>query len=121
VTVSMGLAAFGVVLSGLVILLFGNKLGSPERHWFLGMGAIAPAWLVSLLVFLTGLAAAEKGVRVYLAGASAAVLLGVIGTEYCVRYLKSRPGTPHPVVFWLLGMIALAPSWLILLRGIVAR
>lgn len=87
-TVSAGLAAAGILLSGLVVALFGKRLGSPERHWLLGIGAVAPAWLVSLLVFLTRLESAEKEVRVYLAGASAAALLGVIGTEYCVRYLK---------------------------------
>lgn len=118
---SIVLAGIGIVLSGLAVLLFGVKLGSPERHWFVGMGAMVPAWLVGFLVFLTGLAAAEKGVRIYLAASSAAALLGVIGTEYGVRYLKSRSSVVHPAVFWLLGLIALVPSWLVLLRGIVAR
>ena len=117
----MVLAGIGILLSGFVMLLFGMKPEFPERHWFLGMGAIAPAWLVGFLVFLTGLAAADKGVRVYLAGAAATALLGVIATEYCVRYLKARAGGAHPVVFWLLGLLALAPSWLVLLKGIMAR
>ena len=115
-----GLAAAGVLLSGLAVALFGKRLGSPERHWLLGIAALAPAWFVSLLVFLTKLESADKEVRVYLAGASAAALLGVIGTEYCVRYLQSRSWVRQRVMFWLLGIAALVPSWIVLLRGIAA-
>ena len=118
---SIGLATLGVVVSGLVMGIFGNKFATPERYWLLGIAAMAPAWLVSLLGFLTGLAAGEKSLRIYLVGASAAALLGVIGTEYSVR--RSRLASPgwHPWIYWALGLAALVPSWSVLLRGIVVR
>jgi hypothetical protein len=117
----MVLAILGVALSGLVMAMFGKKLGSPERYWLLGIAAIAPAWLVSLLGFLTGLAAAEKSLRIYLVGASAAALLGVIGTEYCVRQSRSTSAGWHPLIYWALGIASLVPSWSVLLKGIVVR
>jgi hypothetical protein len=117
----MGLAILGVVLSGLVMAVYGYRFGSPERYWFLGIAAITPAWLVSLLGFLTGLAAAEKSMRLYLVGASAAALLGVIGTEYCVRHSRSSSAAWHPLIYWALGIASLVPSWGVLLRGIIAR
>lgn len=120
-TTSIGLAVLGIIASALAIVFSGHRLAAPARCWFLGMGALAPAWLVSLLVFLTGLADAGKGLRVYLAGASAAALLGVIGSEYGVRRLEARSGTQAPFIFWLLGVAALVPSWLVLLSGIMAR
>lgn len=118
---SVGLAILGVVSSVLVMAVYGSRFGSPERYWFLGIAAMAPAWLVSLLEFLTGLAAAEKSLRLYLVGASAAALLGVIGTEYCVRYFRSSSAGWHPLIYWALGMASLVPSWGILLRGIIVR
>jgi len=117
----MGLAILGVIVSGLAMAIFGNKFGSPERCWLLGVVAMAPAWLVSLLGFLTGLAVAEKSLRIYLVGASAAGLLGVIGTEYCVRQSRSASLGWHPLTYWVLGVASLVPSWFVLLRGIVVR
>lgn len=118
-TTSIGLAVLGITASALALVFFGHRLAAPGRRWFLGVGALAPAWLVSLLVFLTGLADAE-GLRVYLAGASAAALLGVIGSEYGARRLEARSGTPA-FTLWLLGVAALVPSWLVLLSGIMIR
>ena len=119
-TISIGLALVGIVVSG-VVVVFGHRFGSVEGYWLLGIAAIAPAWLVSLLGFLTGLAAAEKGLRIYLVGASAAALLGVIATEYWVRRSRSNGRAWHPVIYWMLGIAALVPSWSVFLRGIATR
>ncbi len=103
------------------MVVFGRRFGSGEGYWLLGIAAIAPAWLVSLLGLLTGLAAAEKSLRVYLVGASAAALLGVIATEYWVRRSRSNGHAWHPVRYWVLGIATLVPPWSVLLRGIATR
>lgn len=119
-SLSIGLAIIGVVVSGLWAM-FGRQFVSVERYWLLGIAAMGPAWLVSLLTFLTGLAAGEKSLRIYLVGASAAALLGVIGTEYWVRRSVSRATPWHWVLYWAMGAASLVPSWSVLLKGIATR
>ena len=119
-TLAIGLAITGVVLSGLLVV-GRSRSGAVERYWLYGIGAMVPAWLASLLGFLTGLATADKGLRIYLVGASAAALLAVIGTEYWVRRARSTGAAWHPLIYWVLGIVSLVPSWLILLKGIAAR
>jgi hypothetical protein len=56
-------------------------------------------------------------------GASAAAILGLIGSDALLGREERRPGGPRPLACWLLGAAALGPAWLaaLLLAALVAR
>ncbi|MFQ5989144.1 MAG: hypothetical protein ACE5K9_04425 [Candidatus Methylomirabilales bacterium] len=81
----------------------------PERFWLLGMGALAPAWLIAFLSLLApanGLV--PKGVLI---GSSAVPLLGAIVTDTLVRRLRVSGRDHRPMTYWLLGVAGMLPGW----------
>lgn len=112
-TLSIWVGIFGVLAGALASGCFRDRLGKPERYWLVGLAATAPAWIIALTVLLGGLSGEnpDKGMKALLALSTAGGLLGVIATEFCVRWLKARPAEAPGAVYWLLGTAALMPSW----------
>ena len=112
-TLSIWVGLFGVLAGALGSAWLRDRFGEPERYWLVGLAAAAPAWIIALTVLLGGLSGEDpdKGMKALLAAATASGLLGVIATEFCVRWLKARPATVPGAVYWFLGAAALLPSW----------
>ena len=47
----------------------------------------------------------DKTLKAFLVAASSAGLLGVIATEFCVRWLKTQAATAPGVLYWFLGTV----------------
>jgi hypothetical protein len=124
VVLSILLALVGVVASrlGLVRLTAGAPSRDPHVYWAVGLGALAPAWLIAFVALLPS----EAGVRPQLVSSAswllsgAAALIGAIVTEARVRE-AGPPGRAAITRPWRLGALALVPGWLIALAGHVVR
>ena len=88
-----------------------------EYSWLLGVAALAPAWLVSILALL-GQSPTEvidtplpRSVLI----SSAVALLGVIFTDFLNRRLQAKDVAPRWLTLWLLGVAAFVPAWIIAL------
>ncbi len=116
-TLSIWVGLFGVLVGAAAAVYFRDRLVKPEFLWMVGLAAMAPAWLIALTGLLDGLSGVnpDKGLKAFLALSSAAALIGVIATEFCVRWLKTRATWAPRLVYWLLGIVALLPSWGLLL------
>ena len=112
-TLSIWVGVFGVLAGALVSACFRERLGRPERYWLVGLAAAAPAWIIALITLLDGLSGddPDKTLKAFLVASSAAGLLGVIATEFCVRWLKAQTAEGPAVLYWFLGTVALLPSW----------
>ena len=112
-TLSIWVGLFGIVTGAGATVFFRDRLRRPEFLWLVGLAAMAPAWLIALTGLLDGLSGddPDKGLKALLALSSAAALIGVIATEFCVRWLKARVSRAPRALYWLLGTVALAPSW----------
>lgn len=116
-TLSIWIGIFGVLTGALVSGCFRGRLGKPERYWLVGLAATAPAWIIALTLLLGGLSGdnPDKSLKAFLALSTAGGLLGVIATEFCVRWLKRQAATVPGVLYWFLGTVALLPSWGVIL------
>ncbi|MCY4488793.1 MAG: hypothetical protein OXF11_16990 [Deltaproteobacteria bacterium] len=116
-TLSIWVGLFGIVAGAVAAVYFRKRLGKPEFLWMVGLAALAPGWLIALTGLLDGLSGEnpDKGLKAFLALSSAAALIGVIATEFCVRWLKAHAAWAPRVLYWLLGAVALLPSWVLLL------
>lgn len=112
-TLSIWVGVIGIVGGALATACLRDRLGKPERYWLVGLAATAPAWIIALMVLLGGISGEnpDKGMKALLALSTAGGLLGVIVTEFCVRWLKARPAAAPAAVYWFLGTVALMPSW----------
>ncbi len=110
---SIWVGIFGVLAGALVAARLGDRSGGPERYWLTGLAAVAPAWIIALTVLLGGLSGEnpDKSMKALLAASTASGLLGVIATEFCVRWVKARPAAAPGALYWFLGVVALLPSW----------
>jgi hypothetical protein len=106
---------------GLTRLAAGDVCRDPHIYWALGLGALAPAWLIAFV----GLLPTAPGLRPQLASASswllsgAAALIGAIVTEAHVRGARDASEARRVTVTrqWGLGVLALLPAWVIALGG----
>lgn len=123
------LSIFAALL-GLVAIGFGTVLLSrresplrPETHWFLGIAALLPAWLIAFLG-LIGLSTSPgtgKASSLLWILSSAAAVLGVIFTDAALRRLREMGRAQRPSIPWFLGVVALLPGWGIALFGLLVR
>ena len=115
-------AALGVLASGLVLARLGRRPEGPDPGiaWLLGLLGVLPGWIVAF-VGLLGLVEAPVGpVRLAFVGASAGGLIGVIATDVIVRRLRATGGPRPAVTYWLLGLLAITPAWLVTILGLTA-
>jgi hypothetical protein len=121
-TWSLVVAVVGILATGAAVRPLQSKTPGRElRHyWFLGLGALFPAWLIAFLGLLQP--ATEQPGDVPLPPpallSSGAALLGLIATDYLLRRLQ-KPGANFPAaIWWLLGCLALVPAWMVLILSL---
>lgn len=90
----------------------------PHAYWLAGFVALVPAWLVAFLTLLPTSAGPrprfEPG-ALWVLSASAG-LIGAIASEARVRAAEAEARL-RPAALWRLGMLGLAPAWLLALLG----
>ncbi|MFQ5851022.1 MAG: hypothetical protein ACE5JU_10600 [Candidatus Binatia bacterium] len=118
IRLSIVLGVLGLFATGGAVSYLSRRLscGRPQHYWLLGLAALFPAWLVAFLALIPS--PSEQGSRASLPPSvifsSGAGLLGVIFTESVVRKLD-KAGYSSPTGYWLLGLLALVPAWLMAL------
>ncbi len=114
---SILLGIIGVIGTGLVIAYLRRRESSPSpgRYWLIGLAALLPAWLISVLALLGNLTdrSSETPLPPSVLLSSTAALLGVIVTDWAVRRLHGKGPARSPNLYWLLGVIAFLPAWAI--------
>lgn len=116
---SIVLGVLGLFGTGAVVLYLSRWLSNwrPQHHWFLGLAALFPAWLIAF-VGLLGLPAGERvkgSLPPSVILSSGAALLGIIFTDMAVRRLDQSGYALSPPTYWLLGIAGLLPAWVIAL------
>jgi cytochrome c oxidase assembly factor CtaG len=92
----------------------------PTLAWTLGLAALLPAWLLSF-VGLLGPSTGERpepSLAMAFILSSSAGLLGVILSDAAVRRLGNSEREHRSDTYWLLGVVALLPAWVIALLGL---
>ena len=115
---SLAVAVTGSLLSVVVGVLLKHRFEiAPERYWLLGLGGLAPAWLVALLAVLhrTPLGEADTPLPPAVLGSSSVALLGIIVTDFLIRRLQRSGRLLSPVLCWLAGTVAFIPAWAVVL------
>ena len=114
---SIALGVLGIFAAwGALASLERRAAGSKPHHfWLIGLAALFPAWLIAFLALLQP--ATQGGAEVPLPPqallSSGALLCGIIVTDYLLRRLQKSGCTLRPVAYWILGLMALLPAWLI--------
>jgi len=83
--------------------------------WVTGVPALLFAWLVPLVSLLNAVGTAGGPPRKAFMVASAAAILGVLGSDWLINREERRASAARPFAWWLLGAAALAPAWLVAL------
>jgi hypothetical protein len=114
---SLALAAAGLVSSrvGAKALARRSPAPTPRVLWVVGLPALLLAWLVPFVSLLNASGTAEGPPRKAFMLASAAAILGVLGSDWLVNRQEKRGSEARPLVSWLLGVTALVPAWLVAL------
>jgi hypothetical protein len=112
-TISLVLAVVGLLASRLVRRRFRHVM-DPHVEWALGVGAIAPAWLVAIVGLLGSTPRPQVTLltAIALLGTIAAALGGAITTE-----ARVRAGFADHARAWRLGVVALLPAWAVAVVG----
>jgi hypothetical protein len=114
---SLGLAVAGLAASrwGVMLLARRRPLPTPRVLWVAGLPALLLAWLFPFVSLLNAAGTAEGPPRKAFMVASAAAILGVLGSDWLINREEKRGSAARPVVSWLLGAAALAPAWMVAL------
>jgi hypothetical protein len=114
---SLGLAMAGLAASRGGATAFARRTPppSPRTLWVLGLPALLLAWLFPFVSLLNAAGTAEGPPRKAFMVASAAAILGVLGSDWLIAREEKRGSAARPFVGWLLGAAALAPAWLVAL------
>jgi hypothetical protein len=83
--------------------------------WVTGVPALLLAWLFPLVSLLNAVGTAEAPPRKAFMVASAAAILGVLGSDWLIAREEKRRTAARPLAWWLLGAAALAPAWVVAL------
>lgn len=97
-------------------MLYLARRGFPQRselYWLLGITALLPAWLIAFLDLLGRSSGPrpEKALSLSWILTTSVALLGVIVTDQVVKRLRESGRDRRPVIYWLLGVVALLPAW----------
>jgi len=113
---SLGLAVMGLALSRVGARALARRAApSPRVLWVTGLPALLLAWLVPFVSLLNASGTAEGPPRKAFMVASAAAILGVLGSDWLINREEKQGSAARPLVSWLLGAAALAPAWLVAL------
>ena len=115
---SLAVGLTGILASGGATFLLGRRTRPSAHHyWALGLGGLFPAWLISFIALLQSAPGAQD-TPLPPAGlfSSSIALLGIIATEFLVRWLDEHGRSRSHWSFWSLGALALGPGWIIALR-----
>ena len=115
---SIVLGVLGLFATGAVVPFLRSRVSNwrPQHHWFLGLAALFPAWLIAFLGLLPSSIGPEYDPLPRSALLSSVVaLLGVVFTDTTVRQLDKRGYSLSPFTYWLLGAAGLVPAWVIAL------
>ena len=95
----------------------------PLRYWSVGFAALLPAWLLAFVGLLGSPSGQGVGVTLPLPAlfSSGVGLLGIVLTDALVRRLHASRRAHHPMIYWLLGLVAFVPAWCIALLGLLRR
>lgn len=120
---SLAAAVVGLLATWGAMARFGQRPSpsGPVRYWLLGLGGLAPAWLIAFLGLLgpSPMGRAEGVLGASFLVSSAAALLGVIVTDGAVRRLRESGRDHAPLTYWLLGVAAIGPAWGAALLGLL--
>jgi hypothetical protein len=114
---SLALAVVGVLVSRWGAAAVARRPGppTPRTLWVVGLPALLLAWLVPFVALLNASGTIEGPPRKTFMGASAAALLGVLGSDWLINREEKRGPEARPLLSWLLGAAALVPAWLVAL------
>ena len=114
---SLGLSVVGLVASRVGASALARRAPAPTPRilWVIGLPALLLAWLVPFVSLLNASGSAEGPPRKTFMVASAAAILGVLGSDWLINREEARGSAARPLVSWLLGAAALAPAWLVAL------
>jgi hypothetical protein len=119
--VSVVLAVAGLAASAAVRRRL-TRVSDAHVDWALGVAALVPAWLVAVVGLLGPSVRPQVTaiIAVALVGTIAAVLGGAITTEARVRADAAAGRMDRPRA-WRLGLVAVAPAWLVAMAGALLR
>jgi len=110
---------FGIIgTAGVLTYLIRRDFHQVAKYsWLVGLAALAPAWLVSILGILgqSPLQVTDTPLPRSVLLSSATALLGVIFTDFLNRRLQAKDVAPRWMTLWLLGVAAFIPAWIIAL------
>jgi hypothetical protein len=114
---SLGLVILGLAVSGwgATALVRRDPSPTPRTLWVVGLPALLFAWLLPFVSLLNAAGGAEGPPRKAFMVASAAAILGVLGSDWLITREERRGRAARPIVCWLQGAAALAPAWLVAL------
>ncbi len=115
---SIVLGVLGLFGTGTVVPYLRSWVSNwrPQHHWFLGLAALFPAWLIAFLGLLPSSVGPENNPLPRSALLSSVVaLLGVVFTDTAVRRLDKSGYFLSFFNYWLLGIAGLLPAWLVTL------
>jgi hypothetical protein len=114
---SFALAVLGLAASrwGMSVLARRAPPATPRAQWLAGLPALLPAWLLPFVSLLNAVGTAEGPPRKAFMVASAAAILGVLGSDWLINREERCPPAARPLRWWLIGAAALAPAWLVAL------
>jgi hypothetical protein len=112
---SLGLALVGIAGSACGARAVARRSPTPRFMWVTGVPALLLAWLVPLVSLLNAAGTVEGPPRKAFMIASAAAILGVLGSDWLINREEKQRAAPRPFVWWLVGAAALAPAWVVAL------
>ena len=115
---SIVLGVLGLFATGVAVPYLRSWVSNwrPQHHWFLGLAALFPAWLIAFMGLLPSSVGPEYDPLPRSALLSSVVaLLGVVFTDTAVRRLDRSGYFLSPFKYWILGVIGLVPAWSIAL------
>jgi hypothetical protein len=114
-SVGLAIIGFGVSRWGAAALARRVPVATPRIMWVAGLPALLPAWVVPFVSLLNAAGTAAGPPRKAFMVASAAAILGVVGSDWLVARQERRGARGRLLTSWLLGAAALGPAWLVAL------
>ena len=114
---SCTLAVLGLAASRWGAMALGRRAPAPTPRamWLVGLPALLPAWLLPFVSLLNAVGTVQGPPRKAFMVASAAAILGVLASDWLIAREERRGAAARPLGWWLRGVAALVPAWLVAL------